>query len=151
MISQNAGTIRAFRYHTPSIRISIDKSFDSVSPDEYDALLPPGGALNADALRAVSAAQAFATAFDHADKPIAAICHAPRLLASTNLLAGRTLASFHAIHDDLENAGGRWCDAPVVNDGNLITSRQPGDLPQFNARMIALFSGSRARLAGGSP
>jgi protease I len=119
VISQNAGTIRAFRYHTPSIRISIDKTFDSVSPDVYDALLLPGGALNADVLRVVSGAQAFATAFDQADKPIAAICHAPRPLASANLLAGRTLASFHAIHDDLENAGGTWCDAPGVNDGSL--------------------------------
>lgn len=144
VISQKRGTIKAFRHHTPSIDISVNKAFASVSPDDYDALLLPGGALNADALRVVPEAQAFATAFDRADKPIAAICHAPWLLASADLLAGRKLTSFASIHDDIENAGGTWLDEAVVTDGNLVTSREPADLPSFNAAMIALF----ARRAG---
>jgi protease I len=143
IISQNTGTVQAFRHHTPSIKISIDKTFARVSPDEYDALLLPGGALNADALRVVPGAQAFAAAFDNADKPIAAICHGAWLLVSADLLDGRTLTSFHTIHDDIEKAGGNWVDEPVVTDGNLVTSRQPDDIPQFNAQMLALFGRAR--------
>jgi protease I len=110
-------------------------------------LLLPGGALNADALRVVPAAQAFAASFDNADKPIPAICHAPWLLVSADLLDGRTLTSFHTIHDDIENAGGTWVDEPVVTDGNLVTSRQPDDIPQFNGEMLSLFSRSREHVA----
>jgi len=80
IISRNTGTVQSFRHHTPSIKISIDKTFARVSPGEYAALLLPGGAPNAHALRVVPAAQALAAAFDNADKPIAAICHAPWLL-----------------------------------------------------------------------
>jgi protease I len=143
VISQRTGTVQAFMHHTPSVRIPIDTTFDDVAPDEYDALLLPGGALNADALRVLPAAQAFAASFDNADKPIAAICHAPWLLISADLLAGRTLTSFHTIHDDIENAGGIWVDEAVVSDGNLVTSRRPDDLAEFNARMIALFATAR--------
>jgi protease I len=145
VISQKPGTIQAFGHHTPTIQIPVDKTFDSVSPDDYDALMLPGGALNADALRVVPAAQTFASAFDRAEKPIAAICHAAWLLASADLLEGRKLTSYHTIHDDVENAGGTWVDEPVVRDGNLVTSRQPEDIPQFNERMIALFAGSGER------
>jgi protease I len=147
IISQNTGTVQAFRHHTPSVKISIAETFARVSPDEYDALLLPGGALNVDALRVVPAAQAFAAAFDNADKPIAAICHAPWLLVSADLLDGRTLTSFHTIHDDIENAGGNWVDEPAVTDGNLVTSRQPDDIPQFNAQMLSLFGRAHAAAA----
>jgi protease I len=150
VISQERGTIQAFNHHTPTIAIPVDKTFDEVAPDDYDALLLPGGALNADALRVVPQAQRFATAFDAADKPMAAICHAPWLLASADLLDGRTLTSFHTIHDDLENAGATWVDEPVVRDGNLVTSRQPDDIPQFNAKMFELFAGARSAQPTGS-
>ncbi len=108
-------------------------------------MLLPGGALSADALRVVPEAQAFATTFDRADKPIAAICHAPWLLGSADLLAGRYLTGFASIYDDIENAGGTWVDFQVVTDGNLVTSRQPDDVPAFNAEIIALFAPGRAR------
>lgn len=140
VISQHPGDVQAFTHLTPSMKIAVDRTFGEVSPDDYDALLLPGGALNADALRVIPAAQAFAAACDNADKPVAAICHAPWLLASADLLAGRTLTSFHSIHDDIENAGGTWVDDAVVRDGNLLTSRQSADLPQFIERMIALFA-----------
>jgi protease I len=147
VISVKPGTIAAFNHHTPSIDIPVDRIFADASPDEYDALLLPGGALNADALRVIPAAQAFVTSFDQADKPIAAICHAPWLLVSADLVEGRTLTSFNTIHDDIENAGGTWVDEPVVRDGNLITSRQPADIPQFNAEVIELFASARGRQA----
>ncbi len=143
IISETRGPVQAFVHLKPSRTIPVDKTFDDVRPDEYDALLLPGGALNADALRVVKAAQAFAASFDNADKPIAAICHAPWLLASADLLAGRTLTSFHTIHDDLENAGAIWVDEPVVTDGNLVTSRQPDDIPLFIERMVQLFAETR--------
>jgi len=143
VISAKPGTIQAFVHQTPSITIPVDLTFDAVSPDDYQALLLPGGALNADALRVVPAAQEFAIAFDKADKPIAAICHAPWLLVSADLLEGRTLTSYHSIHDDIENAGGTWIDQPVVRDGNLVTSRQPDDIPMFNAKILELFAGAR--------
>ncbi len=143
VISAKPGTIQAFVHHTPSITIPVDLTFDAVSPDDYQALLLPGGALNADALRIVPAAQEFATAFDNADKPIAAICHAPWLLVSADLLEGRTLTSYHSIHDDIENAGAMWVDQPVVRDGNLVTSRQPDDIPMFTAKILELFAGGR--------
>jgi protease I len=149
IISQSTGTIQAFVHQTPSIKIEVDKTFDDVSPADYDALLLPGGALNADALRVVEKAQAFVTAFDHADKPMAAICHAPWLLASADVLKGRTLTSFHTIHDDIENAGATWVDEAVVTDGNLVTSRQPDDIPQFNEQMIKLFARARSALPAG--
>ncbi len=146
IISHDRADLQAFDRLVPTIKITVDKTFADVTPDDYDALLLPGGALNADALRVVPEAQAFAAAFDNADKPIAAICHAPWLLASADLLEGRTLTSFHTIHDDIENAGGTWIDQPTVNDGNLLTSRQPADIPEFNERMLALFAGARKPL-----
>ena len=143
VISTEPGSVAAFVHHRPSIAIPVDRVFADVSPDDYDALLLPGGALNADALRVIPAAQAFVTAFDSADKPIAAICHAPWLLVSADLLEGRTLTSYNTIHDDIENAGATWVDEPVVRDGNLVTSRQPSDIPQFNAAIIELFASAR--------
>ena len=120
IIAQTAGTIQAFVHHRPSIKLPVDKIFDHVSPDDYDALLLPGGALNADALRVVPQAQAFVTAFDHADKPMAVICHAPWLLVSADVLKGRTLTSFHTIHDDIENAGGTWLNISLGLDGSPV-------------------------------
>lgn len=140
IISNDRTKLQAFNHHTPTIEIAVDKTFDEVAAEEYDALFLPGGALNADALRVVPAAQTFAIAFDSADKPIAAICHAPWLLVSADLLDGRTLTSFNSIHDDIENAGGTWLDEAVVSDGNLLTSREPGDLPIFAQRMVDLFA-----------
>ncbi len=79
-----------------------------------------------------------------AHKPIAAICHAPWELISAGLVEGRTLTSYHAIRDDIENAGGKWVDQEVVEDDNWVTSRQPDDLPDFNKAMINLFAHSMA-------
>src|SRR5438093_1472056 len=86
--------------------------------------------------------QAFLRAMQDAGKPIAAICHAPWELVSAGLVRGRTLTSYHTIQDDIRNAGGDWVDREVVEDGNWVTSRQPGDLPAFNRAMLNLFSRS---------
>ncbi|HEX3656826.1 MAG TPA: type 1 glutamine amidotransferase domain-containing protein [Pirellulales bacterium] len=139
VIGPQAGVIQGFRHMEPSDRVTADRSLDEVNPGEYEALMLPGGALNADFLRADERALDFVRQFDEARKPIAAICHAPWLLVSADLVDGRTLTSYHTIQDDIRNAGGNWVDEAVVRDGNWVTSRQPADLPQFNAAMLALF------------
>lgn len=139
VISLKPGKIQAFRHLNKGKTIRVNRTFDEVRPDEYDALLLPGGALNADALRVVPEAQAFVRSFQEAGKPVAAICHAPWLLVSANLVRGRKLTSYHTIQDDIRNAGGEWVDQEVVQDGNWVTSRQPSDIPAFNDALLKLF------------
>jgi protease I len=123
----------------------VDLPLDQANPDDFDALLLPGGALNADSLRAVEKAQEFVRALDQAAKPMAVICHAPWLLVSSGLAKGRHLTSYHTIRDDMINAGANWEDREVIVDRNLVTSRQPSDIPAFNYEMIQLFSESKGR------
>jgi protease I len=140
VISKERKPVRTFVHHDPADTYPVDATFDERTPDEFDALFLPGGALNADALRMIPQARNFVTSFARAGKPIAAICHAPWLLASANLLKGRALTSFFTIQDDLRNAGAAWRDEAVVQDGNLITARMPDDIPAFNPAVIALFA-----------
>lgn len=106
--------------------------------EEYDALVLPGGAINADSLRMVEAAQLWVHDFLEEDKPVAVICHAPWVLVSADLVDGRRLTSFETIQDDILNAGGDWVDKPVVIDRSLISSRKPDDLPAFNEALIKM-------------
>jgi protease I len=117
-----------------------DLLLEEATPEDYDALVLPGGAINADSLRMVEAAQLWVRDFLEEDRPVAAICHAPWLLVSADLLDGRRLTSFETIQDDIQNAGGDWVDEAVVIDGSLITSRKPDDLPAFNAALIKMLS-----------
>lgn len=110
----------------------VDVPVSEANAEDYDALVLPGGTLNADSLRLDPDAQALVKAFFAADKPVAAICHAPWILAETGLAKGRKLTSYVSTRKDLENAGADWEDSQVVVDGNLITSRNPGDLDAFN-------------------
>jgi len=142
IISQKAGPVRSFKHHDPAETVNANLSFDEAKPDRYDALMLPGGAINADTIRMVPQARAFVKAFDGARKPIAAICHAPWLLVSAGITNGRTLTSYFTIQDDLRNAGSTWVDREVVVDDNLVTSRQPDDIPAFNREMIGLFARS---------
>ncbi len=123
----------------------VDLPIDRANPEEFDALLLPGGALNADSLRVNENAQEFVRSFNREGKPMAVICHAPWLLVSAGIAKGRHLTSYHTIQDDLKNAGARWEDREVVVDANLVTSRQPSDIPAFNREMIALFRQSKGR------
>ena len=123
----------------------VDIPLDRASPDEFDAVLLPGGALNADALRVNEKAQQFVRRMNEAGKPIAVICHAPWLLVSAGIAKGRNLTSYHTIQDDLRNAGAKWEDREVIRDRNLVTSRQPSDIPAFNREMIAMFKEGKGR------
>ena len=140
IISEKREPLQAFQHLKPSITVTPDKTFGEVKPESYDALLLPGGGLNADAIRMLPQAQAFVKSFDAAQKPIAAICHAPWLLVSAGVAEGRHLTSYSTIQDDLKNAGAQWSDQAVVVDRNLVTSRQPDDIPQFNKAMIELIA-----------
>jgi protease I len=144
IVSQKRDPIQAFKHHDKSIKIDVNKTFDEVSPDDYDAVLLPGGALNADAIRTNPRAQQFVRQMNAAGKPMAAICHAPWLLVSAGLAKGRTLTSWPTIADDLRNAGAQWVDREVVIDENLITSRGPKDIPAFNDAMLGLLRRSAA-------
>jgi len=147
LIAPKAGKIKAMNHDQPADEFNVDMPLSDADPDEFDAVLLPGGALNADALRVETTAQEFVRFMDDSGKPIAFICHAPWLLISADLVDGRTLTSYHTIQDDLENAGAEWLDKEVVRDQNWVSSRKPADIPVFNREMINLFEEHRASKA----
>jgi protease I len=144
VIAPRPGEIQAFNHHDKSSRLKVDRTLDQASPGEYDAVLLPGGALNADEIRVDERLKRFLRAMQEASKPFAVICHAPWELISAGLARGRRLTSYHTIQDDLRNAGAQWEDREVVVDDNLVTSRKPDDIPAFTREMIKLFSRSPA-------
>ncbi len=145
LIAPKAGTIQASKHGEKTKEFHVDATLDSVDPSDFDAVLLPGGALSADALRTESKAKDFVREIDKAGKPIAMICHGPWLVISAGLAKGRTMASYHTIQDDVRNAGANWVDQEVVRNRNWVSSRQPADIPAFNREIIALFSERKAR------
>ena len=125
-------------------RIPVDRSIYDVSPLDFDATHLPGGTVNADRMRVIPELQVFLREMHEGGKPIAAICHAPWELISAGLARGRTLTSYFTLQDDIRNAGGTWLDEPVVEDGTMVTSRQPADVPLYIAAMIELFARTRS-------
>src|SRR5438270_4946948 len=148
LIAPKAGKIKAMKHDQIVGEFPVDMNLEDANPEEFDAVLLPGGALNADALRMENAAQEFVRYMDDSGKPIAVICHAPWLLVSAGLEDGRTLTSYYTIQDDIRNAEGQWIDKEVVRDQNWVSSRQPSDIPVFNQEMIKLFREHRSRVAG---
>lgn len=116
--------------------ITPDLTLAQVDPDDYDALILPGGVVNPDTMRMQDEAVEIVADFVEDDKIVAAICHGPWLLVEADVVDGRRVTGWPSIRTDLENAGADVEDAPVVVDGNLITSRNPGDIPQFNEAII---------------
>jgi protease I len=111
-------------------KVIIEKSVKDVSPDEFDALFIPGG-YSPDILRADDSAVEFVRKFTKSGKPVFAICHAPQLLITADVLKGRKVTGWKSIVQDIKNAGATFIDGEVVVDGNLISSRSPKDLPAF--------------------
>lgn len=136
VISPNSGMIKAWNHTDWGIEIKVDKPLNEVSPDDYDALVLPGGVLNPDKLRTNKDAVAFASAFLDEGKPVAAICHGPQTLIETGMLRGRRMTSYPSLQTDLKNAGVEWVDEEVVVDNGLVTSRKPDDLDAFNRKTI---------------
>jgi protease I len=136
VVAPAAGDIQAMNHAEPSKKYTADKALGDVRIDEYDALVLPGGTVNADQLRMNDKARIWIKKYMDTNKPLAAICHAPWALASANVAKGRKLTSFFTIQDDMRNAGATWVDQDVVIDNNLITSRKPEDIPAFNQAII---------------
>jgi protease I len=136
VISPRSGKIKAWNKTNWGIEIDVDRQLSDVSPDEYDALVLPGGVLNPDKLRQNKEAVAFVSAFLDEGKPVAAICHGPQTLIETGLIRGRTLTSYPSLQTDLKNAGAHWINQEVVVDNGLVTSRTPADLEAFNQKLI---------------
>jgi protease I len=139
VVAPKGGTIQAFNHLDKGAAITVDRELASVSAQDFDALVLPGGVANPDQLRTDERAVQLVRDFLEADKPVAAICHAPWLLVETGLVKGRTLTSWPSLRTDIRNAGGDWVDKAVVVDQKLVTSRKPEDLPQFCDRLIAAF------------
>ncbi len=116
--------------------LAVDGTVDEHTSNDFDALVLPGGVMNPDKLRMDEGAVAFVRSFFEEGKPVAAICHAPWLLVEADVARGRRLTSYPSIRTDLENAGAEWVDEEVVVDDGLVTSRNPGDLDVFIAKML---------------
>ena len=139
MIAPEAGSIKGKNGHTQNV----DEISASADPSTFDALVLPGGVVNADHLRMDAASVAFAKAFFEASKPVGAICHAAWLLIEADVVDGRTITSYPSLATDLKNAGADWVDEEVVVDQGFVSSRTPDDLPAFNAKVIEEISEGR--------
>jgi protease I len=136
IISPKGPTVTGMKHHDKGDSFPVDVPLDHADPSDYDAVVLPGGVVNADELRLNEAAQRFVQWLDRANKPIAVICHGAWLLISAGLVNGRTLTSWPTLKDDLVNAGAKWVDREVVTDRNWTSSRKPADLPAFNKTFL---------------
>lgn len=139
VVSLEKGEIKGWDQKDWGESVTVDKTVDEISDcSDYDALLLPGGQMNPDILRMNERAVAIVREFDMAGKPIAAICHAPWLLAEAGLVKGKTVTSWPSIRTDLKNAGANVVDKEAAVDGNLITSRNPDDITAFSKALIEM-------------
>ena len=136
LLSPESGTVQLFEHLDKADTQPVDEVVSRAAVEEYDALVLPGGVANPDALRMDQDAVAFIRAFVESGKPVAAICHAPWTLVEAGVLSGKRLTSWPSLKTDITNAGGEWVDEQVVVDGNLITSRNPDDIPAFNSALL---------------
>lgn len=138
IVSAAKGAIQGMNHDEKGDTFEVDMTFAEAEAevDKFDAVVLPGGVVNADEIRMHPKAQAIVKGFAAADKPIAVICHGAWLLISAGLVKGRRITSFPSLKDDLMNAGAKWEDSEVVEDGRLISSRKPDDLPAFNQALL---------------
>jgi len=138
IVSPKAGDIQGMNHHDKGYRIKVDLELSKANPEDFDAIILPGGVANPDTLRTDKHAVAFIKHFTDTKKPVAAICHGPWTLIEANAVKGRKMTSWPSLQTDLRNAGAHWEDKSVVVDGNFITSRKPEDLKDFNREILAL-------------
>ncbi len=146
IVSPRDRNVRGWTFTEWGDEFPVDVPLSQARPQDFDALLLPGGVMSPDKLRMKPEAVAFIKAFFDEDKPVAAICHGAWTLIEAGVARGRRIASWPSLKTDLRNAGAEWVDKEVVVDGNLVSSRKPDDIPAFNREMITLFSG-RTQLA----
>ncbi len=136
VLSLKAGEIKGWDKKDWGKSVKVDGLVKEAKPDQYDALVLPGGQMNPDVLRMDMDAVTFVRTFVLTGKPVAAICHGPWTLIEAGVVLGRTMTSWPSLHTDLKNAGAHWVDEPVIVDGNLITSRKPEDIPAFSQAIV---------------
>ncbi len=144
VVSPQSGRVKGWNHKEWGQEIPVDVQLDQASPQEFDALLLPGGVMNPDKLRMQPKAVAFVKAFFDQDKPVAAICHGPWTIIEAGAARGRRIASWPSLKTDLKNAGAEFIDQEVVIDRNLVTSRKPDDIPAFNRAINEVFSHAMA-------
>lgn len=145
LVSPQQGQVQGANHDEKGDKFKVDLQLDQANPDQFDALLLPGGVANPDRLRINRKAMQFVRAFVDAGKPIAAICHAPWSLVEVDAVRDMRITSWPSLQTDIRNAGGHWVDEVSVTDQNITTSRKPDDIPQFNKAMLHLFEESRTR------
>lgn len=147
VVAPHGGQIQGFNHFDKGDKVAVDRELASASPDQYDAIVLPGGVINPDQLRLQPRAIDFIRGLAEAHKPIAAICHGPWTLINAKAVKGKRMTSWPSLEVDLENAGANWVDEQVVVDKGLVTSRNPDDLPAFCAKMIEEFAEGRHEAA----
>ena len=140
IVSPKSAKIQGMNHADKGDKFDVDLTLDEARPEDFDALMIPGGLMNPDQLRSTPEALNFVRHFFEEGKPVAAICHAPWVLIDAGVVRGRTLTSWPAIKTDVKNAGGNWVNEEVVVDNGLVTSRKPDDIPAFNEKMIEEFA-----------
>jgi protease I len=143
IVSPKSGKIQGMQHADKGDQFEVDLTLDEAQPENFDALVIPGGLMNPDELRANKKALEFTRHFFQTGKPAAVICHGPWVLIDAGVVRGRTLTSWERIQTDVKNAGGKWVDQEVVVDNGLVTSRKPDDIPAFNQKMIEEFCEGR--------
>jgi protease I len=153
VVSPKEGKIKAWQHDHWGDEIPVDRALSEAKPDDFDALMLPGGVMNPDHLRMDKQAVQFVKSFFQAGNPVAAICHGPWLLVEADVVRNRNLTSWPSLQTDIRNAGGDWVDREVVTDMGLVTSRKPTDIPAFSRKMVEEFAegvhtaGAGARIA----
>lgn len=148
VIAPKDGEIKGWNSKDWGESVKVDKTLDGAKPQDYDALVLPGGVMNPDRLRMDPMAVDFVRKFVETGKPVAAICHGPWTLIEAGVVRGKTLTSWPSLKTDLQNAGAKWVDQEVCTDGQFITSRKPDDIPAFSRATIeAIDRGSTHRAA----
>jgi len=143
VLSVKDGSIKGWKFTDWGDSVRVDKQVIKANIDDYDALILPGGQINPDKLRIEKSAVDFVRKFVQSGKPVAAICHAPWMLIEAGVVKGKTVTSYPSVHTDLVNAGANWVDKELVEDGNLITSRKPDDIPAFSRKVIEVVAKAR--------
>jgi protease I len=139
IVSTAKDRVQGWKHFEKADHFKVDVPIQAANPDDFDALLLPGGVANPDQLRMNPQAVSFVRAFAESGKPIAAICHGPWTLIDAGAVRGRRITSWPSLKTDLTNAGAQWTDEEVVVDQGLVSSRKPQDIPAFNREMLNLF------------
>jgi protease I len=148
VVAPEAGTVQGWNHTEWGQEVAVDETLDQAAASNYDALLLPGGVINADHLRMNTKAVQFVKDFFDAGKPIAVICHGPWIMIEAGIVKGLKMTSYPSLKTDLRNAGADWVDQEVVTDHGVVSSRKPQDLPAFNQKMIEEFAEGQHGSAG---